>query len=115
MNRLATSVLVGGLLRKAEAQGGFGAVLAKGDPTAGAVIVILVERGGEPLILERILQADGLYQWQQTGSQITESKGKPPEVPDFVARRRRFDPDLWVIELDIPSAERFAAEMNERD
>ena len=115
MDRLATSVLVGGLLRKAEAEGGFGAVLAKGDPTAGAVIVILVERGGEPHILERILQPDGHYQWQQTGSQITESKGKAPEVPDFVARRRRFDPDLWVLELDIPSAERFAAEMNERD
>ncbi|MBN9940404.1 DUF1491 family protein, partial [Listeria monocytogenes] len=25
-------------------------------------------------------------------------------------RRRDRDPDLWVVELDIPSAERFAAE-----
>ena len=28
----------------------------------------------------------------------------------YVARRRRSDPDLWIIELDIPEAERFAAE-----
>ncbi|HWV11973.1 MAG TPA: DUF1491 family protein, partial [Sphingobium sp.] len=28
----------------------------------------------------------------------------------YLARRRRSDPDLWVIELDIADAERFAAE-----
>ena len=110
--RLATSVIVGGLLRKAESQGGFGAVLAKGDPTAGAVAVVLVERGGPPKILERILQPDGAYLWQETRPQSIEDISKSEEVPAFVARRRRFDPDLWVLELDIPSAERFAAEMN---
>jgi hypothetical protein len=110
--RLATSVLVGGLMRKAETEGGFAAVLAKGDPTAGAIIVVLLERGGLELILERILQADGAYKWQSVGGQVVEDINKKQDVPAFVARRRRFDPDLWVIELDIPSAERFAAEMN---
>ena len=43
--RLASSVLVSGLIRTAEAQGGVGAVLAKGDAQAGAVAVILAERG----------------------------------------------------------------------
>ena len=110
--RLASSVVVGGLLRKAESQGGFAAVLAKGDPTAGSVIVVLVDRGGGHRILERILQPDGGYRWQATTGQDTENTKKNEEVPAFVARRRRFDPDLWIIELDIPSAERFAAEMN---
>ena len=110
--RLATSVIVGGLLRKAESQGGFGAVLAKGDPTAGAVAVVLVQRGGPPKILERILQPNGAYLWQETRSQAVDNIVGIEEVPAFVARRRRFDPDLWVLELDIPSAERFAAEMN---
>ncbi|MFX7883132.1 DUF1491 family protein, partial [Acinetobacter baumannii] len=31
-------------------------------------------------------------------------------IADYWQRRRRIDPDLWVIELDIASAERFAAE-----
>lgn len=113
--RLATSIVVGGLLRKAEAEGGFGAVLAKGDATAGALVVVLVERGGEPVILERILQPDGAYRWQQTRSQDTDNIKEKEVVPAFVARRRRLDPDLWVLELDIPSAERFAAEMNAFD
>ncbi len=111
--RLATSVLVGGLMRKAEGEGGFAAILAKGDPTAGAVIVILHERGGPQRVLERLLQPDGAYSWQDTTGQVIDRITKSEDVPGFVARRRRFDPDLWVVELDIPSAERFAAEMNE--
>jgi hypothetical protein len=107
--RVAASVLASALLRKAEGEGGFGAVLAKGDATAGSILVILLERGANPRLFERLLQPDGLYSWQEGGSQIIEN---PRQVPEFIARRRRFDPDLWIIELDIPSAERFAAEMN---
>ena len=107
--RLATSVLVGAMIRKAEGEGGFAAVLAKGDETAGAVLVILTERGARPRLFERILQPDGRYAWEVSASQPLDGPG---EVPDFVARRRRFDPDLWVLELDVPSGERFAAEMN---
>jgi hypothetical protein len=107
--RLASSVLVTALLRLAEAEGGFAAVLAKGDATAGSILLVLLEKGGNPRIFERVLQAEGLYSWVQSS---TQPAGKPEEVPDFIARRRRFDPDLWVLELDIPSAERFADGMN---
>jgi hypothetical protein len=106
--RLAASVLAGALLRRAESEGGFGTVLAKGDATAGSILVVLLERGAGARLFERLLQPDGRYRWR-------ESAATPAEVPDFVARQRRFDPDLWVLELDIPSAERFAAEMNAFD
>lgn len=110
--RIASSVLAGALIRKAEGQGGFGAVLAKGDPTAGSILVILMEKGVNPRLFERLLQPDGRYVWAESGSQRIENSR---EVPEFIARRRRFDPDLWLIELDIPSVERFAAEMNAFD
>jgi hypothetical protein len=109
--RLASSVLVSGLIGKAEGEGGFGAVLAKGDPTAGSIILILAERGGSPCLFERVLQPDGRYSWQPSGQAV----GSFEEVARLIARRRRFDPDLWVVELDIPSRERFAAEMNRLD
>jgi hypothetical protein len=107
--RLASSVVVGGLIRKAESDGGFAAVLAKGDSTAGSILVILTEKGGNPRFVERVLQRDGRYEWGESPTQIS---GNAAEVPALIAKRRRFDPDLWVIELDIPSAERFAAEMS---
>jgi hypothetical protein len=106
--RLASSVLVGALLRRAESQGGFGVVVAKGDATAGAVTVILREKGENPRFLERVLQPDGTYSWQESRQLIENEQ----ELETFLGRRRKSDPDLWILELDIASAERFAAEMN---
>ncbi|HYE29563.1 MAG TPA: DUF1491 family protein [Allosphingosinicella sp.] len=105
--RIAASVLAGALIRRAESEGGFGTVLVKGDATAGSILVVLLERGGNPRLFERLLRPDGRYAWLESGA--------ADEVPGFVARRRRFDPDLWVLELDVPSGERFAAEMNAFD
>ena len=106
--RLASSVLVGALIRLAEKEGGFGTVVAKGDSTAGAVVVILMEKGANPRFLERLLQPDGSYSWIESG-QVFENT----QLLDlFLERRKKYDRDLWILELDIASAERFAAEMN---
>jgi hypothetical protein len=107
--RLASSLLVSALLKRAEVEGGFGAVLAKGDPTAGAVAVVLTERGANRRFYERLLQADGRYLWQQS----PERHESESDFQAFIARRRNVDPDLWVVELDIAPSERFADEMNE--
>lgn len=106
--RLASSVLVGGLIRRAEAEGGFGTVLAKGDSTAGSILIVFNHRGQRFGTMERVLQATGDYSWQLTKSQDTENIR---QIDDALMRRRGFDPDLWIVELDIPTPERFAAEM----
>src|SRR4051794_35513898 len=98
--RLTSAILVSALLRRTETEGGFGAVLSKGDETAGSIVVILLEKGGNPRIFERVLQGDGTYCWVAAATRAGESTDK---VPDFIARRRRFDPDSWFIELDVPS------------
>lgn len=108
--RLQTSVLVNGLLRHAQAEGGFGAVIAKGDSTAGSVLVILAEKGRKARILERLLQREGEYSWADTGPEVL---ANDEEAEKFLARRRKNDPDMWILELDVPSAERFAAQMGE--
>lgn len=108
MGRLASSVLVSALLRRAQDGGGFGAVLAKGDPMAGAIAVILAEKGRKACFLERLLQPDGRYAWEESRQNVENEE----EFSAFLARRRKYDPDLWILELDIASAERFAAEMN---
>ena len=110
--RLASSILVTALLRRAEAQGGFGAVLARGDSSGGAILVVLLEKGSNPRLLERVLGAEGLYHWAFA---VNRAAGEAGDMRETIERRRRFDPDLWVVELDTPSAEHFAAEMNEMD
>ena len=106
--RLTSQIMVSALLRRAEAEGGFGAVLAKGDPTAGAIMVVLAERGVRTALLERLLQPDGRYAWQDSGGGAADDGA----FRALLERRRGYDPDLWLLELDVASAERFAAEMN---
>lgn len=107
MNRLTSAMLASALLRRAQQEGGFGAVLAKGDETAGAIILLIAERGTTMRVLERVLNADGNYAW---GDALAAAPNES-ELKKFLERRRRFDPDMWVLELDIASAERFAAEL----
>lgn len=106
--RLSSQVLVSSLLRRAEAGGGFGAVLARGDATAGAVMVILTERGARTALLERLLQPDGSYAWRESGQAGADAAA----FRAMLDRRRKSDPDLWLVELDVADAERFAAEMS---
>jgi hypothetical protein len=93
--RLAAGMLVSALLRRVEEAGGTGAVLAKGDATAGALLIQLAERGVPGPLLERRLDVDGKYRWSPTGPDEADQRS------DYIARRRRSDPDLWVIELDV--------------
>jgi hypothetical protein len=105
--RLASSVLVSALLRRAEQEGGFATVVAKGDPGAGSIMIILAERGRRVRLIERVLGQDGRYAWGES----LKAGPNAEEIDKFLEKRRRFDPDLWVVELDTASAERFAAEI----
>jgi len=107
MARLATGVLVNALIRRAEGAGGGAMVLAKGDATAGAVLLLLVERGANPRFVERGLGPDGNPALIPSGPREFVDDG---EVTAYWKRRRERDSDLWVVELDIAQAERFAAE-----
>ena len=100
--RLSTDVLVTALLRRVGETGGFGAVLAKGDPQAGAVLVVTLARDAAPRLWERGIGPDG-----RPG--LLESTPRD-DLDGYWRRRRARDPDLWVIELDSPLAERLAAE-----
>jgi hypothetical protein len=54
-----------------------------------------------------MLATDGSYRWERVGPGESASSG---DLADFLARRARFDEDLWAIELDIADPERFVAE-----
>jgi hypothetical protein len=70
-------------------------------------LLFVSSRGNHVTCLERQLDMTGRYVWQAVGP--SESAGSM-EIADFLARRARFDEDLWAIELDIADAERFIAE-----
>lgn len=105
--RLSASVEASGLIRRAEAAGGFGAVLRKGDPERGSLLIVVRSRGAYACCLQRSLALDGAYSWGAVGPAASDDDEK---VSQFLARQAGFDPDLWLIELDIAQPERFIAE-----
>jgi hypothetical protein len=107
--RLTTRMLVSALLRRVQAEGGNGAVLHRGDDAAGALLISCVERGVPVKLIERQPSRDGRYCWAATGPELSHDA---TILHAYIARRRAVDPDLWLIELDVPSAERFAAEIS---
>lgn len=105
--RLASSVEAAGLVRRAEAAGDFAAVLRKGDPERGSLLLVIRSRGSYAACLERTLGIDGKYRWAVAGPGESESEEK---LAEFLKKRVSFDRDLWLIELDIAQPERFIAE-----
>ncbi len=105
--RLSSAMLVSALIRRVQAEGGHAAVLAKGDASGGAIILACADKGKVSGLLERILDISGSYVWASCGPQ---DSGDPTEISQYLERRRSRDPDIWIVELDIADAERFAAE-----
>ena len=105
--RLTAGLLVSALVRRMQAAGGHAMLLAKGDPTAGAILLVLTDRGRTTALLERTLGADG-YILTPTGPADPDAPGT---LPDYLARRRQRDPDLWVVELEGAEAAAVAGEV----
>ena len=78
-------------------------VRARGDADAGAILVLLEQEGR---LLERAMDLHGNDVLIPTGPAAT--SGDSPD--DYWMKRRARDPDLWVVALDVPDGERFAAE-----
>jgi hypothetical protein len=102
--RIPAHLEVTGLLRAVEAAGGFAAVIAKGERDAGTILVTCCESGKNCRAYERLPRPDGTRGWSLAKREDSEN---PQEFADYLERRRRQDSDLWIVELDIPDAERF--------
>jgi hypothetical protein len=105
--RLPAHLEVAALIRAAEAAGGFATVLAKGERDAGSILVLTMERGGNARLWERMPRLDGQRIFEVVREQTAENK---QEFVEHLARRTSRDRDSWVIELDVPNAERLVAE-----
>lgn len=106
-DRLTSAMLVGVLVRRAAAAGGFATVLVKGDEISGAILIQAMEKGRDFGLFERVPDFAGGYRLSRCGPAVEQGADA---MVQYVERRRRSDPDLWVVELDIADAERFAAE-----
>jgi hypothetical protein len=105
-SRLPAHSEVTGLIRAVEAAGGFATVIATGERDAGTLLVVCCANDRCAAAYERMPQPDGTRAWTLSRQQEAENKR---EFWDYLDRRKSQDSDLWILELDIPDAERFIA------
>lgn len=98
--RLTAGLRVAALLRRADLEGRAAYVIHRGDDTAGAICLTVVRPGGRAEL------------WGQDYDPMTDARawvmqldGTPQEIDAAARRRRGADPDLWVIELELPEGE----------
>lgn len=93
--RLASGVWVAAYRRRLDLAGIPVFVTARGDETAGAVLVKSATMDGQATCYQRSFDLmTGLRQW------VVLAEGPEADVDAAIARQRNMDPDLWVIEVE---------------
>ena len=94
MPRLTAGFWVQAYMRRLDIAGIPAFVVSKGDETAGAILVKSNPLNGTATLFQRTYDAEGMRIWTEL------SQGPEPEMDDTIRNQRRFDPDLWVIEVE---------------
>jgi hypothetical protein len=96
--RIKAGIWVSMALRMGNADGRYGAVIRKGDPDAGGILVVL-RNNKEISVLSQIRSGEGEPAWMRaTGAAPVDDA----TADAYIARQLKFDPDLWVIEFEAP-------------
>ena len=95
MSRLTSDIWVSAYLTRLRLSDIPAFVVARGDSTAGAVLVKLNTLDGQGIVFQRSFDLVlGVRNWMELVS------GDQPDLGVVISRQRSFDPDLWVIEVE---------------
>lgn len=100
--RVTTELWVSAILRRAFSGGGFAAVERRGAAEAGAVMILRRDRLGQIALYAPAPQAsyDDARPSERLFAEIMNTLDDQ-EVILRIEREVRFDPDLWVVELEV--------------
>jgi hypothetical protein len=95
--RLRSDFWVQSCVRRADAENIALAVLRRGDPIAGSILIRLDRRAEGCVVLTQTRDDEGNAAWLRgTGADPV-----TPEAADaYIARHVSRDPDLWVVDID---------------
>ncbi len=98
--RVTSDLFVSALLRRAFASGGFGAVVSRGATEAGAIFLTWRERTGETVLYGPAAQSsyDSARPDDRMFSEL--ARGEGADIDARLEKERRFDPDIWIVEVE---------------
>lgn len=92
---LSTDIWAGALVRRVEQAGSFAFVARKGHLQFGAVLVKVLNLRTRDAYVLREAQTGEDTVWMRPLETVNE-----PDIDTWIERQLRYDPDLWVIEIE---------------
>ena len=100
--RLKSSIFVSALIRSLGAKGAFCCVLNKGAEEAGAIFICHTKSRDCSDFYGPVAQAllpD--HHQHDRYFELLNSALNDTQISEFIQKQRRFDPDIWVVEIEI--------------
>jgi hypothetical protein len=107
--RVVTELFVSALMRRVFAAGGFAAVERRGAAEAGAVFLRQRFRDGLETLYGPAPQSVFGEGDDDRRFEIRAGRCEAADCDGILARETRFDPDLWVVELEVDDVTGFVA------
>jgi hypothetical protein len=108
---LHSDIWVAALIRRAMLGGAAATVVRKGEARSGAVLVKMFDaKSRAARLYAQALNAKGETVWMRPVQTDAET-----DIDAYVERAVRFDPDLWLVEIEDADGTRFLTEAVERD
>ena len=98
--RLKTGLWIKALIRRCDLAAVAVAIVARGDGDAGAVLLKLNAREEGCAVLAQARGPQGELIWMRATGPVPVEES---EADSYIARQRRRDPDLWVVEIETGS------------
>lgn len=111
---LSTDIWVSALLKRVEMAGSFATIARKGDARAGSVIVkVLNLRTRDAYVLREAQTGQGVTGEETLWMRPVETLNEP-DVDAYIARQTKYDPDLWVVEIEDSEGRNYLTEKVEK-
>ncbi|MBX6426448.1 MAG: DUF1491 family protein [Variibacter sp.] len=107
--RLKSSIWVAAYLRRCQAEGVFAALRRRGAEEAGAVFIKVNRLNGTADLYGPAPQAvfDEAHPLERAFVRMPKQPASDAEVEAALSRQLRFDPDLWIVEVEDPAGRHF--------
>lgn len=104
--RLKAGIFVRALIRRIEVAGANAYVVRKGSEEAGAVLLKVSRLDGTCYLLEQARRGEGDLVWlKPLGDSVDDAR-----AATYFERQLRFDPDLWIVEIEDRAGRSFVDE-----
>ncbi|HVZ28811.1 MAG TPA: DUF1491 family protein [Asticcacaulis sp.] len=106
---LSTDLWVSALLKRVEMAGSFATIARKGDARAGSVIVKVLNLRTRDAYVLREAQTGEDTLWMRPVETLNE-----PDIDAYIERQVKYDPDIWVVEIEDAEGRNYLTEKVER-